>query len=183
MQSAIKEALEEAVKAQFGVEATVELSRPDPKFGDFATNTALIIAKQAGQKPQEVAHKLADALEQVDGVGEVSVAGPGFINIFLTDEALSEIIAVTPSLSGGPSRGLVYVVETNNPNPFKDLHIGHAYNCIVADTVANLIDQSGAHVHRVGYHGDVGLHVGKSMWAILKRIDNDPSKLDTIKPA
>ncbi|HET6622504.1 MAG TPA: arginine--tRNA ligase [Candidatus Saccharimonadales bacterium] len=183
MQSAIKEALEEAVKAQFDVETTVELNRPDTQFGDLATNAALVVAKQAGQKPRDVAHKLADALEQVDGVGEVSVAGPGFINIFLTDEALVESITKTPNLSGSPSRGLVYVVETNNPNPFKDLHIGHAYNCIVADTIANLIDQSGAQVHRVGYHGDVGLHVGKSMWAILKEIDHDPARLDSIKPA
>lgn len=180
MQSAIKEALEEAVKSFFGEETKVELTRPDAQFGDLATNVALVVAKRAGQKPQEVAHKLADTLEQVDGVRETNVAGPGFINIFLSDEALVESIAQPPNLNGSPARGLVYVVETNNPNPFKDLHIGHAYNCIVADTVANLIDHGGAHVHRVGYHGDVGLHVGKSMWAILKQIDNDPDKLGDI---
>lgn len=180
MQSAIREALEEAVKSQFNQEVAVELSRPDSQFGDLATNVALIVAKLAGQKPQEVAHKLADVLEQIDGVREVNVAGPGFINIFLSDEALMESIAQPPSLNNSSTRGLVYVVETNNPNPFKDLHIGHAYNCIVADTIANLLEVAGAQMHRVGYHGDVGLHVGKSMWAILKNIDNDPSKLDNI---
>lgn len=183
MQAAIREALEEAVKNLFNQEVAVEISRPDPQFGDLATNTALIVAKRVGQKPQEVAHKLADVLEQVDGVQEVSVAGPGFINLFLSDEALMESITQAPNLNGSPARGLVYVVETNNPNPFKDLHIGHAYNCIVADTIANLLDQAGAQVHRVGYHGDVGLHVGKSMWAIMKNIANDPGKLDDIKPA
>lgn len=183
MQAAIREALEEAVKNLFNQEVAVEISRPDPQFGDLATNTALIVAKRVGQKPQEVAHKLADVLEQVDGVREVSVAGPGFINLFLSDEALMESITQAPNLNGSPARGLVYVVETNNPNPFKDLHIGHAYNCIVADTIANLLDQAGAQVHRVGYHGDVGLHVGKSMWAIMKNIANDPGKLDDIKPA
>ena len=60
------------------------------------------------------------------------------------------------------------------------MHIGHAYNAIVADTMANLLAIDGAAVHRVSYHGDVGAHVGKSMWAILREIDGDVSKLDAI---
>ena len=60
------------------------------------------------------------------------------------------------------------------------MHIGHALNAITADTMANLLAVDGAQVHRVSYHGDVGTHVGKSMWAILREIDGDASKLDEI---
>ena len=79
-------------------------------------------------------------------------------------------------------QGQVAVIETNCPNPFKAMHIGHALNSTLADTMANLLAVSGAAVHRVSYHGDVGTHVGKSMWAILRAIDRDPAKLDEIPP-
>src|SRR5690606_24859867 len=64
--------------------------------------------------------------------------------------------------------------------PFKPMHIGHAYNAVLADTMANLLAVSGADTKRVSYHGDVGAHVGKSMWALLRYCDGDISKLDQI---
>ncbi|HSX43908.1 MAG TPA: arginine--tRNA ligase, partial [Candidatus Saccharimonadales bacterium] len=81
-----------------------------------------------------------------------------------------------------PFEGKPVVIETNNPNPFKAMHIGHAFNAILADTIANLIETGGAHTYRVSYHGDIGLHVGKSMYALLKFVEGDPKKLDTIEP-
>jgi arginyl-tRNA synthetase len=72
------------------------------------------------------------------------------------------------------------VIETNNPNPFKAMHIGHAFNAILGDTIANLLEASGAHTYRVSYHGDVGLHVGKSMYSLLKFVDGEPRKLDEV---
>jgi len=62
------------------------------------------------------------------------------------------------------------------------MHIGHGFNAIIADTVANLLERDGAAIHRVSYHGDVGTHVGKSMWSLLKYIDGDTTKLDAIRP-
>src|SRR5690606_28439398 len=72
------------------------------------------------------------------------------------------------------------VIETNNPNPFKAMHIGHAYNSILADTVANLIETSGAKTYRVSYHGDVGLHVGKSMYSLLKHANGHFGQITAI---
>jgi arginyl-tRNA synthetase len=63
------------------------------------------------------------------------------------------------------------------------MHIGHAYNAILADTMANLLAISAARVKRVSYHGDVGAHVGKSMWALFRFCDGDASKLEAIEPA
>jgi arginyl-tRNA synthetase len=166
------------VEQIFHTDVTVSLTRPDPQFGDYATNVALQLAKPLGKNPRDIAEQLAEQLRQSGDFSEVSVAGPGFINIRLSDDQLIKQLKPVD----GPSRsGEKVVIETNNPNPFKAMHIGHAFNAILADTVANLLDADGADVHRVSYHGDVGAHVGKSMWAILRFVDGDITKLHAIK--
>lgn len=161
----------------YGVDADVKLTRPDAQFGDYSTNVAMQLAKPLGKNPREIAETLATALRETGEYVDVTVAGPGFINLTLADEALLTAASAQPvQLRANES----VVIEVYNPNPFKDLHIGHAYNCITADTLANLLEQSGAATHRVSYHGDVGLHVGKSMWAILKFVDGDITTLEVI---
>ncbi len=161
----------------FDVTVDVKVTRPDPQFGDYATNVALQLAKPLGKNPREIAETLATALRETGEYAAVSVAGPGFINVTLADTALLAALAARPVQARLNESA---VIEVYNPNPFKDLHIGHAYNCITADTLANLLEQRGATTHRVSYHGDVGLHVGKSLWAILQFIDGDVAKLDAI---
>lgn len=60
------------------------------------------------------------------------------------------------------------------------MHIGHAFNAILGDTIANLFRTSGGKIYRVSYHGDVGLHVGKSMYALLRYADGDFSRIESI---
>ena len=102
------------------------------------------------------------------------MAGPGFINMKLSDQAVLDSLKVRPATNRA---GKTVVIETNCPNPFKAMHIGHALNAILADTMANLLAVDGASVHRVSYYGDVGTHVGKGMWAILREIDGDAAKI------
>lgn len=170
----------EIIQQRFGVAATVTLTRPDAQFGDWATNVALQLAGPLGKNPREIAEQVAAELRQTGEFSEVSVAGPGFINLRLSDQALLDSLKTRPATT---RTGRTVVIETNNPNPFKAMHIGHAFNAILADTIANLLAMSGARLHRVSYHGDVGTHVGKSMWAILRFIDGDAGKLDTVVPA
>ena len=172
--------IEKLVKERFGSEIAVELSRPDPKFGDWATNIALQLAKSVGKNPRELAEEIATELRKNDVFSEVNVAGPGFINLRLNDATTLALLHERPLARRA---GKVAVIETNNPNPFKAMHIGHAYNAIVADTMANLLAVDGASVHRVSYHGDVGAHVGKSMWAILRETGGDMEKLEAIPAA
>lgn len=165
------------VKNVFDADVDVRVTRPDPQFGDFATNVALQLAKPLGKNPREIAETLAASLRETGDYSEVSVAGPGFINIALNNNALLALTQREPL----PSRaGAEIVIETNNPNPFKAMHIGHAYNAILADSMANLLAVDGAKVRRVSYHGDVGTHVGKSMWAILKETGGDIAQLEAI---
>lgn len=161
----------------YHLDVEVNLSRPDPQFGDYSTNVALQLAKQVGDNPRKIAEAIAEKLSETNEYEAVEVAGPGFINISLGTDALLELTRHEPM----PQRaGQTVVAETNNPNPFKAMHIGHAMNAIVADTVANLLALDGARLHRVSYHGDVGLHVGKSMYSLLKFAAGDSAKIADI---
>ena len=181
---AMKEELDQkvglAVKELFGADVKIELTRPDEQFGDYATNVALQISKQLGKNPREIGEALAEKLraDLIDQISEVTVAGPGFINLKLNDTALLKALKSEPAKS---LAGQVVVAEYSDPNPFKVLHAGHLYTSIVGDAIANLLEQAGAEVHRVNFGGDVGLHVGKTMWAVLREIGGEnPDQLSSV---
>jgi len=171
----------ELIKEQFALDIVPELSRPEPQFGDVATNVALKVAGMAGKKPREVAEELAESLRELDELIEVSVAGPGFINLRFNDAAL---LANWSLALPQTFRHQSVVVEYSDPNPFKVLHAGHLYTSVMGDAIANLVEAAGAQVHRVNFGGDVGLHVGKTMWAIVRELGGEhPEKLAEIDEA
>lgn len=175
----ISDAIQQVVKDMGGtINADIMLTRPEPQFGDLSCNVAMQLSKQLQKNPREIAEQIAQSLKNVAEIKEVSVAGPGFLNITLADDVLVSTLQAQTTKADK-----TVVIETNNPNPFKAMHIGHAYNAIIADTIANLIENQGNHVYRVSYHGDVGLHVGRSMYALLRYIDGDLAKLDEINPS
>lgn len=169
--------IQQVVHDTFDQEVAVRLDRPDAKFGDYATNVALQLAKPLGKNPREIAEQIAGALRETGQFSEVTIAGPGFINLRLTDARLYHVATTQPVTSREGER---VVIETNNPNPFKPMHIGHAFNAILADSLANLIEASGAETHRASYHGDVGAHVGRSMYALLNYVQGDAGRLNDI---
>lgn len=167
----------EIIVRLYDTEPFVELTRPDQKFGDFATNVALQLAKPVGKNPRDIAYEIIEELSNRAEITEASVAGPGFINLRVSDAILESLARQLPAAT---RKDQTVVIETNNPNPFKAMHIGHAFNAIIADTIANLIAVSGARTYRVSYHGDVGQHVGRSMYALLRFIDGDITKLQNV---
>ena len=159
----------------FDVDQPVIVTRPDEQFGDYATNVALQLAKPLGKNPREVAEQIAEKLRATGQYAEVSVAGPGFINIRLTDAALFAALHTEPSKS---LAGKKILVEDSDPNPFKPLHAGHLYTTLVGDAISRLVENAGAETIRLNYGGDVGLHAAKSMWAIVKNLGGElPEKL------
>ena len=159
----------------FGVEIDVQLSRPDPQFGDYTTNIALQLAKTVGEPPRAIAQQLAEKLQETGEFQDVTVAGPGFINIRVTDEVLLTQMKREPAAF---LTGQTIVAEYSDPNPFKVLHAGHLYTTLVGDVMTRLLAVSGAEVHRVNFGGDVGLHVAKNMWAIVRYLGGEnPHKL------
>jgi arginyl-tRNA synthetase len=158
----------------------IELTRPDEQFGDYATNMALQLAKPVGKSPREIAETIASELrvQAAHHVRDVAVAGPGFINLTLTDGALERQAIRQPAQIFA---GQTVVTEYSDPNPFKVLHAGHLYTSIVGHTISSLIELAGGTVHRVNFGGDVGLHVGRTMWAILQELGGErPEKLAAI---
>ncbi|MDX2776345.1 arginine--tRNA ligase [Streptomyces caniscabiei] len=158
------------IKELFNVDADVVLTRPDPQFGDFATNVALQLAKPLGESPREIAEAIVGKLRESGDFSEVSVAGPGFINIRLADSALLTALQRT---SEKTLAGQTIVTEYSDPNPFKVLHAGHLYTTLVGDVISRLLEAAGATVHRVNFGGDVGLHVAKNMWAIVRNLGGE----------
>ena len=154
----------------FSVTVDVSLSRPDPQFGDYATNVAMQLAKQVGKNPREIAEQIASRLREIGEFSEVSIAGPGFINIRLSDTALLAALSEQPEKT---LEGKIIVTEYSDPNPFKVLHAGHLYTTLVGDVISRLLENAGGKVHRVNFGGDVGLHVAKNMWAIVKALGGE----------
>src|SRR4051812_44665726 len=96
MKQDLEKAVEAAVKDLFGaVESTVELTRPDEQFGDYATNVALQLSKQLGKNPREIAEALREKLASDARLTNVAVAGPGFLNLTLSDETLVLSLSAT----------------------------------------------------------------------------------------
>lgn len=179
----IVQSIQDATHDLFGISIVPELSRPDEQFGDYATNIALQLTKQVGKNPREIATLLAEDLKVrlADQVKEVTIAGPGFINVTLADTLLWQAAQSAATTKPQTYTGQTVVVEYSDPNPFKVLHAGHLYTSVVGDAVANLVAVAGGNVHRVNFGGDVGLHVGKTMWAILQDLGGEhPEKLADI---
>jgi arginyl-tRNA synthetase len=183
MKEQLEQAVATVVKDVLGVDTAVELTRPEEKFGDYATNVALQLAKQVGKSPREIAEELAVKLREklAEQVSEVTIAGPGFINLRLSDEALQMEVNRMLEPNYGKSdhyKDQTIVAEYSDPNPFKVLHAGHLYTSIVGDGIANLFEFAGGNVHRVNFGGDVGMHVGKTLWAIIIKLGGvNPEKL------
>jgi len=174
------------VRELFDIDQAVILTRPDNQFGDFSTNIAMQLSKPLGKNPREIAEQLATKLREIGEFTDVSVAGPGFINLRVRDSVLtSELnkIIDNPSDYGKSQiyQGKNIVTEYSDPNPFKVLHVGHLYTSIIGDAISNLIEYAGGTVHRVNFGGDVGLHVAKAMWAIVRELGSEtPDKLHEI---
>ena len=183
----MEEKITQQIKLLFDIEVPVQLTRPEPEFGDYATNIALQLAGRLGKNPREVADAIANRLREIGEYSDVSVAGPGFINFRVSDEVLKSALATMSAEDYGRSHafdGKVVVTEYSDPNPFKVLHAGHFYTSVVGSAISNLIEKAGGEVHRVNFGGDVGLHVAKTMWAIIREFGGEyPEKLRDIPEA
>lgn len=181
MKDVLITAVRTACKELFNLDVAVELTRPDEQFGDYATNVALQLSKQLSKNPREIGEALAEKLREHELLANVAVAGPGFLNLTLTDEALA---ASAHSSEPKSLTGQKIIVEYSDPNPFKPLHAGHLYTTLVGDMIARLVENAGAETIRINFGGDVGLHAGKSMWAIINHLGGEaPEKLDEIPEA
>jgi arginyl-tRNA synthetase len=139
---------------------TVEPPR-DVSHGDLSTNAAMVLAKRAGTNPRALAALLVPKLEAIVDVAEVSVAGPGFINLRLTDECWRGELATIHAAAGDYGKSTVGAgtrvnVEYVSANPTGPMHMGHCRGAVVGDALAALLEYAGYAVTREYYVNDAG---------------------------
>jgi len=138
----------------------VERSR-DPQHGDFASNLALTLAKQAKTNPRQLAEQIIAALPQDAAIVKVELAGPGFINFFVDPYAQHQIIKTIHEMGrefghSDIGAGRNVQVEFVSANPTGPLHVGHGRGAAYGSVVANLLAAAGFDVHREYYVNDAG---------------------------
>ena len=144
--------------------------------GDYATGVALQYAKQAGMKPRELAEKIVESLGSIESVSKIDIAGPGFINFYLSPDAIFKTIEEARTVGKwGANRneeGKKTMVEYTDPNPFKEFHIGHLVTNAIGESISRLFVYAGAEVKRANYQGDVGRHVARAIWGLMQSGDS-----------
>jgi arginyl-tRNA synthetase len=180
IQEEIKKIIEKTLKALEIEAENFNIEHPEnADNGDYATNVAMVCAKKMGVNPKELAESIVTKMkedllaEEKTFVEEVSVAGPGFINFYLSRgffiEQIDEILKQKEDW--GKNRNLAgkkVMIEYTQPNPFKPLHIGHLMSNAIGESISRIVEFSGAKTIRANYQGDVGPHVAKAIYGILK---------------
>ncbi len=159
-----------ALAQQGGWPAAIDLSRivveppRDASHGDMATNAAMVLAKEAGTKPRDLADAIAARLRADDLIASVDVAGPGFINLTLKPVAWAD--ALRAVLRQGPAYGKSDAgagekinVEYVSANPTGPMHVGHCRGAVFGDALASLLSVAGYDVTREYYINDAGAQV------------------------
>src|SRR6266550_2750664 len=164
LSAAVLDAVRRAVDAgdlAVPVPESAVVERPKSReHGDYATNVALRLAKPAGRPPREVAEVIAARLREHPGVASVAVAGPGFLNVTLATEALGRVAGRGYGRTGALA-GQRVNVEFVSANPTGPVHIGAVRWAAVGDSLARLLDASGAAVAREYYFNDAGTQIDR----------------------
>jgi len=144
------------------ISAAIHVERTrDRSHGDFASNVAMLLGKDAGRRPRELAEEIVAAVSQSGAVRKVEIAGPGFINFYLDSSAYHKVIAEIIALGeqfGRSSLGAARPVQVEfvSANPTGPLHVGHGRGAAYGAAVADLLEAVGYRVHREYYVNDAG---------------------------
>jgi arginyl-tRNA synthetase len=147
--------------------APVKVERPnDPAHGDYATNAAMQLAPARKRSPRELGEELATAAAELEEVGRTEVAGPGFVNLWLTDvwhgAALGEMLEAGPDYGAGFAEPRQRIqVEMVSANPTGPITVASARNGAYGDSVARLLEFAGHEVEREYYYNDAGAQMEK----------------------
>ena len=158
-------------------------SSKDPTHGDYATNVAMKSARLFGKAPRDVAVLLVDKINK-DKIDHIEIAGPGFINFYMKNDSLTDIISKIVSegddFGRGEKKNLKVNVEFVSANPTGDLHVGHARGAAIGDAISRILDFDGYDVTREYYINDAGNqidHLGESLIERYKESLGLPFKL------
>jgi arginyl-tRNA synthetase len=147
----------------------------DPRFGDYQTNAALVLGKQRGENPRELAEKIVGHLNVGDLCEQPAVAGPGFINLTLRPGAIAE---KTAGILGDERLGVAetesprrIVIDFGSPNVAKPMHVGHIRSTVLGDALARIATFLGHEVIRDNHIGDWGTQFGMVIYGWKNLLD------------
>jgi arginyl-tRNA synthetase len=161
----LDERVAEAIRSSLGLEAP-PIVRPtsDPRHGDYQVNGVMPLAKQLRKPPRELAEKVAMALQEEPALARVEVAGPGFVNLTLSDAWIAErlVAALRDPREGVPEvdRKKKIVVDYSSPNIAKQMHVGHLRSTILGHAIVGLLRFLGHTVIGDNHLGDWGTQYG-----------------------
>ncbi|WP_038177033.1 arginine--tRNA ligase [Vibrio pacinii] len=168
----------EAAGAPAGSPAAVRQSAK-PQFGDYQANGVMGVAKKLGTNPREFAQKVLDVLD-LDGIAsKTEIAGPGFINIFLSEEFLAkqaEVALQDARLGVSAAEQQTIVADYSAPNVAKEMHVGHLRSTIIGDAVVRTLEFLGHKVIRANHIGDWGTQFGMLI-ANLERVQQESGEV------
>jgi arginyl-tRNA synthetase len=140
----------------------------DPKFGDYQANGCMALAGAVGRKPRDLAQEIARKVDLSPIAGAPEVAGPGFLNLRLTDTWIATTLqALLGDQSLGleaPARAKSVVIDFSSPNVAKPMHVGHLRSTVIGDSLARIIAALGHRVVRDNHLGDWGSQFGMILW-------------------
>ena len=155
-------------------EVILELPK-DKAHGDYSTNMAMQLARVAKKAPRMIAEAIIDNFDQTKAsIKKVEIAGPGFINFYMDNSYLTDLIPTI--LKAGEQYGQTTVgnnekvqVEFVSANPTGDLHLGHARGAAVGDSLCNILDKAGYNVSREYYINDAGNQINNLALSVEAR--------------
>ncbi len=167
----IGQALERAVVSADKSEIVLE-HPADLTYGDYSCNIAMRLSKVLSKNPRELATEMVNNLPESEYIKKVDVAGPGFINFYLTDKFFVESVSNTIKQGGewgsvDIHKGKKMLVEHSSPNLFKPFHIGHLVNSTYGESLMRIMVVGGAKVTKLSFPSDVSPGIAKAVWGIL----------------
>lgn len=169
--------MEERIQKAAGLKAVVRRP-PSLEMGDYA----VFAGAEADQAAEAIRNELGDSAAKVE------VAGKGFVNVTLAQSAVNFALAEAAAQGvewgkGSTDAGQRVIIDYTDPNPFKEMHIGHLMSNVIGESLGRLIENEGATVIRACYQGDVGPHVAKALWGLQQAGVMEPSTAKEIGDA
>jgi arginyl-tRNA synthetase len=183
-QALLARKLAEALAAAGLPQAGAVTPATDPRFGDYQTNAALVLAKQLGENPRALAQKILDAYGPWDLCAAPTIAGAGFINFTLRPEAIAAKTAdllrddrLGVEKAASPKR---IVIDFGSPNVAKPMHVGHIRSTVLGDALARIASFLGHEVIRDNHIGDWGTQFGMVIYGWKNLLDRAALERDPI---
>ncbi|MCH2362904.1 MAG: arginine--tRNA ligase [Pirellulales bacterium] len=169
------------------VESLLDMIRPsqDARFGDYQANMAMPLGKKLNRQPREIANEIVSVVGLDDICSQVEVAGPGFVNLTISDQWLTDQVNDLSNSTEIQIDTVVepktYVIDYSSPNVAKPMHVGHIRSTVIGDSLSRVLSYAGHNVIRDNHLGDWGTQFGMIIYGFKHFVDEDAFKEEPVK--